>query len=236
MSNVEGVQILEKIAPQIDLVESVKNALFEAILTGEILPGDKLAQDDLAEKMGVSRQPVIQALRILSEHGILCPLGKKGLTVSSIDKDRLLNLLVVRSELDCLAARLAATRALNKNFNEGDYDHTKNIETLINNSLELSEGENHAVLIRNDLEFHKMIRGLSGNEFIQSILEPHLLHHSRLFYIMADGRHKKIWEQHQSIFQSILSGDPDTAEMLTKQHTIEAEITMGWYRDKISQN
>ena len=53
MSNVEGVQILKKIAPQIDLVESVKNNLFEAILTGEILPGDKLAQDDLAEKMGV---------------------------------------------------------------------------------------------------------------------------------------------------------------------------------------
>ena len=219
---------------QLDLVGSVKNALFEAILTGEILPGDKLAQDDLAEKMGVSRQPVIQALRILSENGILCPLGKKGLTVSSIDKDRLLNLLVVRSELDCLAARLAATRALNKNFNEGDYDHTKNIETLINNSLELSEGENHAVLIRNDLKFHKMIRGLSGNEFIQSILEPHLLHHSRLFYIMADGRHEKIWEQHQSIFQSILSGDPDTAEMLTKQHTVEAETSMGWYRDEIS--
>ena len=234
MSNVEGVQILKKIVPQIDLVESVKNALFEAILTGEILPGDKLAQDDLADKMGVSRQPVIQALRILSEHGILCPLGKKGLTVSSIDKGRLLNLLVVRSELDCLAARLAATRALNKNFNEGDHDQIEKIKTLINKSLELVEGKNHAVLIRNDLEFHKMVRGLSNNEFIQSILEPHLLHHSRLFYIMADGRHKEIWEQHQSIFQSILSGDPDKAEMLTKQHTVEAETSMGWYRDEIS--
>lgn len=234
MSNLEGVQILEKIVPQIDLVESVKNTLFEAILTGEILPGDKLAQDDLAEKMGVSRQPVIQALRILSEHGILCPLGKKGLTVSSIDKGRLLNLLVVRSELDCLAARLAATRALNKNFNEGDHDQIEKIKTLINKSLELVEGKNHAVLIRNDLEFHKMVRGLSNNEFIQSILEPHLLHHSRLFYIMADGRHKEIWEQHQSIFQSILSGDPDKAEMLTKQHTVEAETSMGWYRDEIS--
>ena len=225
---------MKKIAPQIDLVESVKNALFEAILTGEILPGDKLAQDDLAEKMGVSRQPVIQALRILSEHGILCPLGKKGLTVSSIDKDRLLNLLVVRSELDCLAARLAATRALNKNFNEGDHDQIENIKTLINKSLELVKGKNHTVLVRNDLEFHKLVRGLSGNEFIQSILEPHLLHHSRLFYIMADGRHKEIWEQHQSIFQSILSGDPNKAEMLTKQHTVEAETSMGWYRDEIS--
>ena len=225
---------MKKIATQIDLVESVKNALFEAILTGEILPGDKLAQDDLADKMGVSRQPVIQALRILSEHGILCPLGKKGLTVSSIDKGRLLNLLVVRSELDCLAARLAATRALNKNFNEGDHDQIEKIKTLINKSLELVEGKNHAVLIRNDLEFHKMVRGLSNNEFIQSILEPHLLHHSRLFYIMADGRHKEIWEQHQSIFQSILSGDPDKAEMLTKQHTVEAETSMGWYRDEIS--
>ena len=225
---------MKKIAPQIDLVESVKNTLFEAILTGEILPGDKLAQDDLAEKMGVSRQPVIQALRILSEHGILCPLGKKGLTVSSIDKGRLLNLLVVRSELDCLAARLAATRALNKNFNEGDHDQIENIKTLINKSLELVKGKNHTVLVRNDLEFHKLVRGLSGNEFIQSILEPHLLHHSRLFYIMADGRNKEIWEQHQSIFQSILSGDPDKAEMLTKQHTVEAETSMGWYRDEIS--
>ena len=234
MNNAEGVQVLKKIAPQIDLVESVKNTLFEAILTGEILPGDKLAQDDLAKKMGVSRQPVIQALRILSEHGILCPLGKKGLTVSSIDKDRLLNLLVVRSELDCLAARLTATRALNKNFNEGDHDQIEKIKTLVNKSLKLVEGKNHAVLIRNDLEFHKMVRGLSNNEFIQSILEPHLLHHSRLFYIMADGRHKKIWEQHQSIFQSILSGDPDKAEMLTKQHTVEAETSMGWYRDEIS--
>lgn len=225
---------MKKIAPQIDLVESVKNTLFEAILTGEILPGDKLAQDDLAEKMGVSRQPVIQALRILSEHGILCPLGKKGLTVSSIDKGRLLNLLVVRSELDCLAAQLAATRALNKNFNESDHGQIEKIKTLINKSFELVEGKNHAVLIRNDLEFHKMVRGLSNNEFIQSILEPHLLHHSRLFYIMADGRHKEIWEQHQSIFQSILSGDPDKAEMLTKQHTVEAETSMGWYRDEIS--
>ena len=66
-------RLLEKITQQIDLVESVKNALFDAILTGEFLPGEKLAQDDLAEKMGVSRQPVIQALRILSEHGILSP-------------------------------------------------------------------------------------------------------------------------------------------------------------------
>ena len=45
---------------------------------------------------------------------------------------------------------------------------------------------------------------------------------------------REIWEQHQSIFQSILSGDPDTAEMLTKQHTVEAETSMGWYRDEIS--
>lgn len=68
---------MQKIAPQIDLVEAVKVSLFDAILTGKLLPGDKLSQDVLAEKMGVSRQPVIQALRILSENGILCPLGKR---------------------------------------------------------------------------------------------------------------------------------------------------------------
>lgn len=224
---------MQKLIPQIDLVEAVKMSLFDAILTGKLLPGDKLSQDVLAEKMGVSRQPVIQALRILSENGILCPLGKKSLTVSAINKERLLSLLQVRSELDTLAARLAANRAQTKNFDDHDHAQIKKIQNLIETSLGLLTGDNHAILVRNDIEFHKALRSLSGNEFIQSVLEPYLLHHNRLAYIMGADRHATIWRQHQAILQAILDGNAVIAEALTRSHIVEAEIAIGWHRDPI---
>ena len=227
---------MKKIIPHVDLVESVKNALFDAILTGEFLPGEKLAQDDLAEKMGVSRQPIIQALRILSEHGILCPHGKKGVAVSKLNTNKLKSLLQVRRELDCLAARLAAKRAKAKEFEDHDYEQIDNLKKLIALSHLQMKGDNHANLVRNDLEFHKMIRSLSGNTFIQSTLEPHLLHQSRIFYITAANRHQVIWEQHESIFEAILSGDATVAENLTHAHTVEAEELMVWYEDEICKN
>ena len=79
MSVLEGwnVKLLEKLPSQTDLVESVKAALFDAIIEGKITPNDKLSQIQIANALGVSRQPVIQALRILSEQGILVPHGKK---------------------------------------------------------------------------------------------------------------------------------------------------------------
>lgn len=224
---------MEKLIPQIDLVESVKNALFDAILTGEFLPGEKLAQDELAEKMGVSRQPIIQALRILSENGILCPHGKKGVAVSKLNKKNLQNLLQVRRELDCLAARLAAKRAKMREFEDHDYEQIDSLKKLIALSQLQMKGDNHANLVRNDLEFHKMIRSLSGNTFIQSTLEPHLLHQSRIFYITTVNRHQVIWEQHESIFEAILSGDANVAEHLTNAHTVEAEQLFEWYREEI---
>ena len=227
---------MKKIIPHVDLVESVKNALFDAILTGEFLPGEKLAQDDLAEKMGVSRQPIIQALRILSEHGILSPHGKKGVAVSKLNTNKLKSLLQVRRELDCLAARLAAKRAKAKEFEDHDYEQIDNLKKLIALSHLQMKGDNHANLVRNDLEFHKMIRSLSGNTFIQSTLEPHLLHQSRIFYITAANRHQVIWEQHESIFEAILSGDATVAENLTHAHTVEAEELMVWYEDEICKN
>ena len=102
-----------------DLVESVKTALFDAIIEGKITPNDKLSQIEIADALGVSRQPVIQALRILSEQGILVPHGKKGLSVADLDAKNLLKLLDVRKQLDCLGVRLAAQRVTDGSMIDG---------------------------------------------------------------------------------------------------------------------
>lgn len=225
---IKGSHVLEKIVPQTDLVESVKLALFSAILAGQILPGEKLSQDGLARQLGVSRQPVIQALRILFEQGILCNYGNRGLTVAAMNKNELLKLLSVRSELDCFAVRLAAERAKAGIFTPEDHESIRAINALFAESRVLIVKDKHFELVQNDIIFHKFLRGLSGNEFIQAVLEPHLLHHYRLANIMAVKRQGQIWAQHREIFDEIISGNASSAEALMLAHIQKAEIAIGW--------
>ena len=96
---------MKKIDKIPDLVEIVKESLFEGILTGELRPGEKLQQTKLAEELGVSRQPVSHALRLLEEQGILTALDRRSLTVAEPDMTSMLQMMDVRRELDGLAAR-----------------------------------------------------------------------------------------------------------------------------------
>ena len=122
----------------------------------------------------MSRQPVIQALRILSEQGILVPHGKKGLTVATLNEKNLLKLLDVRKQLDCLGVRLAAQRVKDSSLIDEDHEIIEAINRLIFDSHLLIVNGEHLKLVRSDISFHKLLRALSGNEFIQSVLEPHL--------------------------------------------------------------
>ena len=135
------------------------------------------------------------------------------------------------------AAKLAAMRAKANKFDEDDHNQINDLHELIDRSLTLMKGNNipetHADLIRNDIEFHEMIRSLSGNMFIQTTLVPHLLHFSRVFYVITADRHHVIWDQHNSILEAILGGNVETAQNLTKAHSVEAETLIHWYREKV---
>ena len=102
------------IAP--DLVDQVYGSLLAAISSGELGPGHRLTQEELAETLAVSRQPVLQALRLLKKEGFVvdAPMksaaqaGARGLMVAPLDAAMIARLYQVRSVLDGLAARLAA--------------------------------------------------------------------------------------------------------------------------------
>lgn len=210
--------MLEKLPSKIDLVESVKTAILEAILSGKINPNEKLSQTKIANELGVSRQPVIQAFRILSEQGILVPHGKKGLTVTALDQKGFCKLLAVRKELDCLGVRLAAQRVTAGGLIDEDHEIIEAINKLISDSNLLIVNGEHLKLVRNDISFHELLRALSGNEFIQLVLEAHLLHYNRLVSAMSVNLHEKIWDQHQRILDAILKGNEELAEQLTLEH------------------
>jgi len=99
---------LVKLQPAPDLVDQVYRALLDAISSGSLAPGDRLTQEDIAERLAVSRQPVLQALRLLKRDGLVQDAPGRGLLVTPLDPAWIAQIYEVRGALDALAARLAA--------------------------------------------------------------------------------------------------------------------------------
>ena len=93
-----------------DLTEQVYERLLEAICIGELVPETRLTQQELAASLNVSRQPVLQALRMLRKDGFVIDSGRRGLMVAPLDARLIEQTYQVRAALDGLAAREAATR------------------------------------------------------------------------------------------------------------------------------
>src|SRR5947199_7651634 len=99
---------LSPIASTPDLTEQVYQRLLYAICDGELTPGARLTQEDLAATLGVSRQPVLQALRLLKKEGFVSDAGRRGLRVAPLEAQAITQVYEVRAVLDGLAARRAA--------------------------------------------------------------------------------------------------------------------------------
>src|SRR2546422_7921317 len=96
--------------PLPNLIDQVYARILEAIIDRTLPPGHRIRQNELAEKLGVSRQPVSHALHLLHRQGLVAESGKRGFEVTQLDPQRIRELYEVRGAIDALAARLAATR------------------------------------------------------------------------------------------------------------------------------
>src|SRR3984885_6116354 len=94
-----------------NLTDQVYARVLEALIDRPLLPGQRVTQNELAERLGVSRQPVSHALHLLHRQGLVAESGRKGFEVTQLDPQRIRQLYEVRGAIDALAARLAAGRA-----------------------------------------------------------------------------------------------------------------------------
>src|SRR5947207_3373982 len=97
--------------PLPNLIDQVYARILEAITDRSLPPGHRIRQNELAEKLGVSRQPVSHALHLLHRQGLVAESGRRGFEVTRLDPERIRQLYEVRGAIDALAARLAAGRA-----------------------------------------------------------------------------------------------------------------------------
>jgi DNA-binding GntR family transcriptional regulator len=203
---------LVKLETTPDLVDQVYCRLLDAISDGSLTPGERMTQEDIAARLAVSRQPVLQALRMLKKDGFLADAPGRGLMVAPLDPDWILKVYQVRGALDALAARLAASQGLR-------------IEPrLIEQGRKAARGRNVRAMIDADLAFHTAIYAASRNPLIQESALQHWRHLRRVMGAsLQDAKQREtVWNEHEAIANAIDAGDGETAARLIEQHAQRA--------------
>jgi len=187
--------------------------ILEAIDVGVYKPGDRLVESELADRFGVSRTPIREALQRLETQSLLTRDGRS-LIVASLDHNQLAELYVVRSELEGLAARLAARHATD--------EEVRLLRSMIEEDARLLNDPQ--ALSRANRRFHKQIHLASHNRYLVQQLD--LVHRSMALLastsISVAGRGERTLEEHSAIVEAIASGDGDTAYIALKEHISRA--------------
>jgi len=201
-----------------DLSEQIYQAILDEICNGKLNPGAHLVQEQLAERFGVSRQPVQQAMVRLKADGLVAQEGRRGLCVAPLDPSTMRYHYEIRAALDVLAAGLAAERVA------ADLDLAKRAKERGNAFLKSGKAasKKKAVReqIRHDEEFHHLIYELSGNPLLGRTAEIHWRYLRRVMgdVLRQESAPESIWQQHQSILNCILDGNKNGARSLAQEH------------------
>lgn len=203
-----------------DLTDQVYRALLDAISAGSLAPGQRITQDELAAQLAVSRQPVMQALRLLKKDGFVQdapqthgPVGRcRGLQVTPLDTAWIAQVYEVRSALDGLAVRLATER-----------------RTLLDPAL-LTRGRDAVkrgdikAMIDADLAFHTALYRATQNPLIEqsALLHWHHIRRAMGAALQADFVREPVWDEHEAIARAVASGDVALADALMRQHGQQA--------------
>ena len=183
--------------------------ILQAIDTGVYRPGDRLVESELADRFGVSRTPIREALQRLETQSLLTRDGRS-LIVASLDHNQMAELYVVRCELEGLAARLAARHATDEEVRvlrkmvEDDRKHLAD----------------PAALARANRRFHKQVHLASHNRFLVQQLD--LVYRSMALMattsLAIEGRGAIAIEEHQRIVDAIAAGDGEAAYRALREH------------------
>jgi len=187
--------------------------ILAAIDEGIYRPGDRLVESELAERFGVSRTPIREALQRLETQSLLSRDGRS-LIVASLDHNQLAELYVVRAELEGLAARLAARHAT--------VEEVRVLRDMVAADRRLVDDP--AALSRANKRFHKQIHLASHNRFLVQQLD--LVHRSMALLattsLAAEGRGDEALDEHGAIVEAVARGDGDGAAAALKTHISHA--------------
>lgn len=208
---------MRPITPKKTLVEQTYDILVEAICTGDLPPGERLTQEEIAERLNISRQPVNNALTMLKANGFVEETGRRGLVVSEISAEQFMSIYEFRSAIEPFAVRLSVQRLP---------DHAAaQAKEILEKGRQAVRSKNPRAQIETDFAFHEMIYGWSGNATILATMCMHWQHIRRAMgVVLRDNQSAEAsWDEHTRVITAMLQGDADTAAAEMEGHIVRAQ-------------
>lgn len=211
------------------LVEQVHKAILAEIAEGKLRPGERIIQEQIAQELGVSRQPVQQALVLLKNQGVLRDAPGRGLLVAPLDPEFVRQMYDMRAVIEGLAFRKAAEHFTVDAKVRGEALLAAGRDAVLRGSV--------SDMITADMAFHAFIYALADNSLIGPAMETQWVNTQRVMgsVLLSADKPRNIWDQHEAMFQLVASGDGGRAEQAARQHILEAaEFMIGRLRDQLA--
>ncbi|MCD7882255.1 MAG: GntR family transcriptional regulator [Lachnospiraceae bacterium] len=194
------------------LRDVVFQTLRQAILRGEISPGERLMEIHLAQKLGVSRTPVREAIRMLELEGLVTTVPRKGTVVAEITISDLEDVLEVRQALEELAVKLVCRKITKEQLAE--------MKGLAAEFRETLKGDDVAACAEADMKFHDAIYNATGNRRLIQILNNlrEQMYRYRMEYLKDKDSHRVLVKEHEEILQALQAHDENKALAAISRH------------------
>ena len=196
----------------VPLRDVVFNTLRQAILTGELKPGERLMEIHLANRLGVSRTPIREAIRKLELEGLVTMIPRRGAEVAQITEKSMSDVLEVRRAMDALCVELACERISDEELKE--------LKAACDNFEHAVRSKDNKKIAKADVELHDIIVKATGNSRLVQLINnlSEQMYRYRYEYIKDASQHNRLIEEHRIIYESIVNKDKETASQAAKMH------------------
>ena len=206
-----------KINEYLPLRDVVFYTLRQAILKGELEPGERLMEMQLAEQLGVSRTPIREAIRKLELEGLVLMIPRRGAIVAKITEKDLKDVLEVRASLERLSTKLACER-----MEEETIEELREAQEAFKAAL---RGDDITLQAQKDVEFHDVIYKSTNNlrliQMLNNLREQ--MYRYRLEYLKDGTSHQKLVEEHEAIIEALSRRDTEETTNIMVGHVYNQE-------------
>jgi DNA-binding GntR family transcriptional regulator len=196
-----------------NLDQKAYQILKSMITERQLLPGDKIPQEKLAEELGISRTPLVNSLKLLEQDKLVESIPRRGFYVRLFSKQELIAIFELREVLEGLAARRAA-----QHISDREIDHLGRFFKPFTGGGDISDIRGYA---REDRRFHNFLADIGAKEFLKSILETYNIISFSYQWVSTEGLVRSPNEtvcEHLAIIDAISRRDGDAAEHLMRRH------------------
>lgn len=202
------------------LRDVVFKTLREAILKGNLAPGERLMEIQLANQLGVSRTPIREAIRKLELEGLVIMIPRRGAEVARITEKDLRDVLEVRASLEELAIGLACERITDEEIGE--------LRRALESFREVLREGDVTKIAESDVDFHDIIFSATQNarliQIVNNLREQ--MYRYRLEYLKDYTTHDRLYKEHQQITDAVSDRDKERARKLIVEHIYHQELTV----------